>query len=332
MEMKHNVWVYVELIDGKLSQVSLELLGKGRELADAKNNSLVALIIGEGAGKVGKCAIGFGADAAVVVEDAALAKFNSNLYAKAVADIAKKYEPSVILIGASHDGRDLGGRLSALMNLGLVADCIDCRYEGDDDTLTWIRPAYTGKLYVKILTTTRPQLATISDKIFKGNTFDEGRNGEVITESVDVAGLTPLSSVSAFEVVPPEAKALSLETADIIVGAGRGVGDAEGLKKVQEFAESIGAAFGVSKPMVDNGWAPYEWQIGITGKKIAPKIYIALGISGAIQHQLGCKEADLIIAVNTDPDAPIFKFAHFGIVGDLFNALPALEEELKKLK
>lgn len=330
MELKQNVWVYVEVADGKVSPLSAELLGKGRELADARNNTLVGLVVGDE--KAAQDVISYGADAVVVVNNPELAAFDSVLYTKAVEEVAKKYEPSVILIGASNNGRDLGGRLSAAMNLGLVADCIDVRYEGDDDTLTWIRPAYTGKLFVKILTTTRPQLATISDKIFRGNGFDDSRSGEIIMETVDLGGLKAVQKVTAFEALPADVAELSLEEAEIVVGAGRGVGDEEGMNKVKAFAEAIGAGFGVSKPLVDNGWALHDIQIGITGKKIAPKIYIALGVSGAIQHKLGVQDSDIIIAVNTDPDAPIFQFAHYGIVGDLFEVMPVLEEEIKKMK
>ncbi len=332
MELKQSVWVYVEIVNGKVSPISMELLGKGRELADARNNTLAGLLIGSGIDAVAKDVIAYGADAVVVVDQPELAVFDSLLYTKAVAAVAAKYEPSVILIGASPNGRDLGGRLSAAMNLGLVADCIDVSYEGDDDTLTWIRPAYTGKLFVKILTTTRPQLATISDKIFRGNGYDEARQGEIIAESVALGKAEANQKITAFEAIAPEKTELSLEDAEIIVGAGRGVGDEEGLKKAKAFADAIGAGFGVSKPLVDNGWASHDIQIGITGKKIAPKLYIALGVSGAIQHKLGVQDAEIIVAVNTDPDAPIFQFAHYGIVGDLFEVMPVLEEEIKKLK
>ncbi len=332
MELKQNVWVYIELIDGNISPLSIELLGKGRELADARNNTLVGLVLGSKAEAAAKDIISYGADAVVAVTNPELDAFDSAVYTKAVASVAAKYEPSVILIGASNNGRDLGGRLSAALRLGLVADCIDVRYEGDDDSLTWIRPAYTGKLFVKILTTTRPQLATISDKIFRGNAFDSGRKGEVITETVSLDGVAATQRVTAFEALPADELELGLDTAELIVGAGRGVGDEEGMKKVQAFAQAIGAGFGVSKPLVDNGWVSHDIQIGITGKKIAPKVYIALGISGAIQHKLGVQDAELIIAVNKDPDAPIFQFAHYGIVGDLFDVMPVLEEEIKKLR
>lgn len=331
MDMKQGVWVYTEATEGKVGQLSQELLGKGRELADSKQKALVAFLP-SGGEAAAKDAIGYGADIALVLDNTELAAYDSTLYTQAAEEVIKKYEPNVFLIGASYNGRDLGGRLSAAMDLGLVADCINCSYEGEDDSLTWIRPAFTGKVYVKILTTTRPQLATISDKIFRGNTFNGSRSGEIVHETVDLKGVVAKQKVISFEPVPAERQELTLETADIVVGAGRGVGDEEGLAKVAAFAASIGAALGVSKPLVDNGWATHEQQIGITGKKIAPKIYIALGISGAIQHKLGLQEAPMIIAVNKDPEAPIFEFAHYGIVGDLFKALPALTEELKKLK
>lgn len=326
----NNIFVYLEKDGAALSPLSVELLGKARSLADSAQKKVVGLLVGVDLDGAADVAISFGADTVIAVEDPALAEFDSRLYAKVVAHVAEKYAPNVIFIGATPDGRDLGGRLSAALGVGLVADCSDVSYEDGSDVLTWIRPAYTGKLFVKIKTTTKPQLATVSDKIFRGNEADPTREGEVIKEKVDLSGVAPSIKVTNFEEVTAEEEALDITTADIVVGAGRGVGDEEGMKKVQEFAKHIGAAFGVSKPLVDKEWAPYEWQIGITGKKIAPKIYIALGISGAIQHKLGIQDADVIIAVNKDPDAPIFKFAHYGIVGDLFEVMPELEKRFKK--
>ena len=331
MDIKQSVWVYIEAEDGKVSRLSQELLGKGRELADSKAKKLVAFVPAGGE-EIAREAVGYGADTAVVLDNAELADYESSLYTKAAADVIKKYEPNVLLIGASYNGRDLGGRLSAAMNLGLVADCINCAYEGDDDSITWIRPAFTGKVYVKILTTTRPQLATVSDKIFRGTEFDASRTGEIIHETAELQGAAAMQKLISFTPIPAEERELTVENADIVVGAGRGVGDEEGFAKVAAFAKSISAALGVSKPLVDNGWVTHDRQIGITGKKIAPKIYIALGISGAIQHKLGLAEAPMIIAVNTDPEAPIFEFAHYGIVGDLFAALPELEKEFSRYK
>ena len=222
MELKQNICVYIEIAGGALSPLSIELLGKARQLADAKSKQVVAFVAGADTAKVSQEAISYGADAVVAVEDSALAAYDSVLYTKAIAALAEKYEPSVILIGGSPDGRDLGGRLSAQLGVGLVADCTDVRFEGDDDTLTWIRPAYTGKLFVKIQTTTRPQLATISDKIFHGTPADPARKGEIIKESVDFAGAAPSVKVTNFEPVEKEAEELTITTADIVVGAGRG--------------------------------------------------------------------------------------------------------------
>lgn len=332
MELKNSVLVYIELHDGAISPVSIELLGKGRKLADSHNHALVGLVIGEGAKDKAQEVISYGADAVIVATNSTLNAFDSALYTQAAAGVIKKYEPNAVLIGGTNDGRDLGGRLSAALQVGLVADCIDVHYDSkENETLTWIRPAYTGKLFVKIVTTTFPQLGTVAQGIFARPASDANRTGEVIAEEVALGDARATQKVTDFTEVPPTAAQLTLDS-DFVIGCGRGVGDEEGMKKVQEFAAKVGAGFGVTKPLVDKAWVGHELQIGITGKKIAPKVYIALGISGAIQHKLGIQDAEYIIAINKDPDAPIFKFAHYGIVGDLFEALPVLEEELKKLK
>lgn len=333
MELKQNVLVYIELHDGEITPVSIELLGKGRKLADSHNHKLVALLIGAGANEKAQEVISYGADAVVIAANSKLAAFDSALYTKAAVAVITKYEPNVVLIGGTNNGRDLGGRLSAALQVGLVADCVDVHYDAkDSETLTWVRPAYTGKLFVKIETTTVPQVGTVAAGIFVRPASDASRTGEVITEDVELGDAKETQHVTAFTVLPPKDTELSLDNSELIIGVGRGVGDEEGMKKVQEFAASVGAGFGVTKPLVDNAWVGHELQIGITGKKISPKVYIALGISGALQHKLGVQDADYIIAINKDPDAPIFKFAHYGIVGDLFEALPALAAELKKVR
>lgn len=330
MEWKNNIGVYLETSDGRLTSLSVELLGKARQLADARPNQVLGILAGDNLEAAAQEAIAYGADGVALLQAPALASFDAALYTEAVAKALSLHTPSVLFIGASPNGRDLGGRLSARLDAGLVADCTDVRYEGEDDTLTWIRPAYTGKLFVKIQTTTRPQLGTVSDKIFHGNPKDESRQGEIFPVSLE--GVTGDAAVKMLDFTSLEQlkDVLDLDTADLVVGAGRGVQNEEGMREVQSFAKRIGAGFGVSKPLVDAGWVPYEWQVGVTGKKIAPKIYIALGISGAIQHKLGIQEAGLIIAVNKSPDAPIFQFAHYGIVGDLFDVMPELEKLLKK--
>lgn len=332
MELKNSIFVYMEQEKDALTKLSVQVLGKAREMADSCPHKVVALLIGKGVKTLAPKAIGYGADAVIVVDQDELDTFDSQVYAKIAAEAIKQYEPSVFLLGATNDSRDIGGRLSASLQLGLVADCIDATFEGADDTVMWIRPAYTGKLFVKIMTKTRPQLATASEDIFLHTIFDDKRRGDVIELTVDVGDIAKTQKVLSFEEVAAEKMTYSLEDAEIIVGAGRGVGDIDGMNAVQDFAASIGAGFGVTKPLVDAGWIDHEAQIGITGKKVAPKIYIALGISGALQHKLGIKDAEIIIAVNKDPDAPIFKFAHYGIVGDLFEAMPELAAKIAQLK
>ena len=329
MEWNNAVWVYGEIRHDTLRSTSIELLGKGRALADARQASLVMVLLGSQAESLAQTAVSYGADGVIIVPQPEYTAFHAARYAQALATLSRKYTPQVILIGASPDGRDLGGCLSAVLQVGLAADCIDVYYGGDDDTLTWVRPAYTGKLFANIQMATRPQLATIREHTFHAPASDAKREGTIITETVAVGDVPAYTIIKSIP-LPPQDQEIDLEHADIVVGAGRGVGDEQGMQRVQAFADAIGAAFGVSKPLVDNGWATHDIQIGITGKKIAPKLYIALGISGAIQHKLGVQDANVIVAVNTDPDAPIFKFAHYGIVGDVWDALPVLEEILKK--
>lgn len=330
MDWNKGIGVYLEQRENGLSPLSIELLGKARQLADNKGLPVIGFLLSADGAEAAKAAIAYGADGVALVEDAKLAAFDGALYTKALAQAVEQLQPGALLIGGSPEGRELGGRLSAKLEVGLVADSIDVRYEGEDDTLTWIRPAYTGKLFVKIQTTTRPQLATISDKIFHGTPADPNRQGEVKKLTVDLGDASPLVKVAGFVPLAKVEGNLDLMTADIVVGAGRGVANKEGMEEVQAFAKRIGAGFGISKPLVDAGWAPHDWQVGITGKKIAPKVYIALGISGAIQHKLGIQDVECIVAVNKDPDAPIFQFAHYGLVGDLFDVMPELEKLLKK--
>lgn len=332
MELKQSIFVYTEVEEGTLTKLSVELLGKARELAQSCSKAVVALVIGEHVREAAGQAIGYGADAAVVAEGPQFAVFDSILYARAVQQVIAAYTPSVFLLGATKDSRDIGGRVSAALQLGLVADVTGAEMKDGDDTVTWIRPAYTGKVFAAIRTKTRPQLATVGEGIFLHNASDPSRKGDIITAPLSLDGVTGKRRRTGFTAVAPEKMALSLENAEIIVGAGKGVGDKAGMEQVQAFAERIGAGFGVTKPLVDDGWISHDSQIGITGKKVAPKIYIALGISGALQHKLGIKDAKIIVAVNKDPDAPIFKFAHFGIVGDLFEAMPALEKRIKALQ
>ncbi|MBP2650543.1 MAG: electron transfer flavoprotein subunit alpha [Firmicutes bacterium] len=330
--MNKNIWVFMETFTNKSKTVSLELLGKGRELADSRQEKLVAVVIGQEVESAANEAILYGADQVLTVSGADYENYSTDGYTYAMEQLVKSYNPLVVLIGATPNGRDLGGRLSTRLNVGLVAEAIDCYFAADSDEVQWIRPAFSGKLFSKIINKSRPQLATIGSNIFRGNQPDKSRTGDVIAEKiVTPATLIRTVLLNFTSVFAGADKVLTLDNAEIVVSAGRGIGDAEKLALIKDFADSIGAAMGVSKPLVDAGWVPSELQVGVTGKKVAAKLYIACGISGALQHTLGMKDSELIIAINNNPEAPIFKIAHYGIVGDLFKVIPVLKEEFAKL-
>ncbi len=329
-----NIWVVVEKYQGRPKNNAIELLGKGRELADARGEQLVAVVIGSDNEETVKEVTAYGADVVIDVDRPEYKDYSTDGYTHVVATLIEKYNPLVVLIGATYHGRDLGGRLSARLRGGLVADCTDCFFKEGEDTLYWVRPTFDGKLFSNITISTRPQIGTVGDKIFRGNERNDDRTAEVIREDIETKDIRTvlLEFLSDAEASSEEDEPSPLERASIVVGGGRGVGTKEGYKVIEEFAAKIGGACAATKPLCDAGWVPYELQVGATGKKIKPKIYFAVGISGAIQHLFGMRDSDLIIAVNNDPEAPIFKAAHYGIVGDLFKVLPSLGDELAALK
>lgn len=330
--MSQNIWAFIETFANQPKVVSLELLGKGRELADFRKEKLVAVVIGREVEDVAKKAVAYGADQVLTVAGTEYECYSTDGYTYAMEKLIKKYSPLVVLFGATPNGRALGGRLSTRLDVGLVAGSTDCFFSGDSDVVQWVRPTYNGKLFSKIINKRTPQLATISSNIFRGNQPDQSRSGEIIAEEIALpADLIRTSLIHFTPIAAGTDETLTLTNAPIVVSAGRGIGNAENLAFIKDFADSIGAALGVSKPLVDAGWAPSELQVGVTGKKVMSKIYIACGISGAIQHTLGIKDSELIIAINNDPEAPIFKVAHYGIVGDLFKVIPVLKKEFAKI-
>ncbi len=330
--MNKDIWVLVETFENKPKIVSFELLGKGREMADSRQEKLVAVVIGEDVEQIAKEAIFYGADKVLMVSGSVYENYSTDGYTYVMERLIKKYNPLVVLLGATPNGRDLGGRLSARLSIGLVADSIDCYFGEGSDEVQWIRPTYNGKLFSKIINKSRPQLATIDSNIFRGHQPDMNRTGDVIVESIVApSNLIRTSLVNFTPLSAGNDETLDLDNAQIIVSAGRGIGSAENLALIRDFADSIGAAMGVSKPLVDAEWVSNQLQVGVTGKKVAPKIYIACGISGAMQHVFGMKDSELIIAINNDPNAPIFKIAHYGIVGDLFKVIPILKKEFAKI-
>lgn len=334
MEAKtKDLWVFIETEEsGAPKNVGLELLTVGRGLADKQGGKLVGVIIGNNLEAAAKAAASHGADTVIVVEGKEYEHYTTDAYAHAMYALVEKYGPTSILIGATNNGRDLGPRLSCRLKTGLTADCTSLAIDEESGNVAWTRPAFGGNLMATILCPDhRPQIGTVRPGVFKKGEADESRAAEVIKEDIHVA--PEAIRTELLEVIREAAGELvDLEGAEIIVSGGRGVGGPEGFKPVKELADALGGVVGASRAAVDSGWISHAHQVGQTGKTVGPKIYIACGISGAIQHVAGMSSSKTIIAINKDETAPIFNIADYGIVGDLFEVLPVLAAEIKKLK
>jgi electron transfer flavoprotein alpha subunit/NAD-dependent dihydropyrimidine dehydrogenase PreA subunit len=324
-----DVWVFIEHEHGKVSTVSFELLGEGRKLADTLGCHLCGMIFGNGVEGFIKEAIAYGAETVYVTESPILEQYRADPYACAAVNFIRKYKPEIVLFGATTQGRDFAGTVATTLEVGLTADCTDLDIDPETKYLRQTRPAFGGNIMATILDypNYRPQMSTVRPKVFAMPQRDDSRKGEVIREPLPMTEEQVRTKVLEFI---KGAEAVNLVDAEIIVSGGRGIGNAENFKVIRELAQVLGAAVGASRAAVDSGWIPYEHQVGQTGRTVRPKIYIASGISGAIQHLAGMRTSDIIIAINKDSEAPIFKIATYGIVGDLFTVLPMLKEELKK--
>ncbi len=332
MSDARNVWVFIEVVRGKIKGVSLELLGQGRKMADDLGEKLVAIIPGNEIEDFAKMAIHYGADEAIVVDQKELKDYSTDGYTKAMCTLIKKYNPAVLLIGATNNGRDLGPRVSSRMQTGLTADCTELGVDSETRLVKWTRPAFGGNLMATILCPDhRPQIGTVRPGVFKKPEEDTGRRGEIIHETVEF-GPDEIRTRIVEVITEAGGADVNLEEAEIIVSGGRGVGGPEGFEVLKELADEIGAQIGASRAAVDSGWISSLHQVGQTGKSVGPKIYIACGISGAIQHVAGMSSSDVIIAINKDPDAPIFNIADYGIVGDLFEIIPELTKRIRSSK
>ena len=333
MEAKtKDLWVYVETKeDGSAKSVGLELLHPGRDLADKQGGRLVAVVIGSGVEQAVSDAAAHGADQVIVVEGPEYKDYTTDAYTAAMYHLIEKYGPTTLLIGATPDGRDMGPRLACRIKTGLTADCTGLDIDPDSGNVAWTRPAFGGNLMATILCPDhRPQIGTVRPGVFKKSAPGDA-NAEVVREEFHVA--PEQIRTQLLEVIREAAGELvDLEGADIIVSGGRGVGGPEGFAPVKALADVLGATVGAARAAVDSGWISHAHQVGQTGKTVAPKLYIACGISGAIQHLAGMSGSDCIVAINKDPDAPIFDVADYGIVGNLFEVLPVLTEEIRKLK
>ncbi len=326
-----NLWVYIETEENIAKPVGYELLAPARELANKMEQKLVAVVIGGNVENIANEAIAYGADEVLLVEGDEYYNYSTDAYGYALETLVHKYKPSTILLGATHNGRDLGPRVACNLNTGLSADCTIMDYDKENSNVIWTRPTYGGDLMAAILCSGhRPQMGTVRQGIFKKAKKNRDRTGVIIREDIHIAKED--IRLKLIERVKEVAERVELEEAEIIVAAGRGIGSPEGYKIIEDFAKELNGVPAASRAIVDAGWVPYAYQVGQTGKIVSPKLYIACGISGAMQHTMGMSGSDCIVAINKDPDAPIFDVADYGIVGDLFEVIPELIEVLKEVR
>lgn len=323
-----NIWVFAEQKNGEIAPVVFELLGKGKELAEQRECELVAVILGQNIGDLPKELIAFGADKVIIVDDPKLKDFLDLPYSKALTDLANKYKPEIILSGASVMGRSFIPRVAVELQTGLTADCTGLEIDPDTNNLMQTRPAFGGNILATIVTPNHlPQMATVRHKVMDPLECDDSRKSEIIEETINFSGLK--DDTKFLEFVKDESQTVNLTEADLVIAGGRGLKNKENFVLIEDLAEAINGAVGASRASVDADWISYPHQVGQTGKTLKPKIYIAVGISGAIQHLAGMQSSDYIIAINKDPDAPIFKVADLGLVGDLFEIVPQLTKRMK---
>lgn len=323
-----EVWVFAEQQEGKLKGIAYELASEGRKLANALETKLGAVCFGHDIERIEQL-IASGVDKVYLVDDTALANHEEDLYTETLVDLVRQHKPEILLAGATPLGRSFVPRVAAILETGLTADCTGLEIDPESRLLLQTRPTLGGNLMATIICQRKPQIATVRPHAFKKDALDESRQGEIIKVDFDRESVT--SRTKLLNLLKDLTERVKLEEADIIVCGGRGLEKAENFQIIAELAEALGAALGSSRPPVDDGWIAYPHQVGQTGKTVSPKLYIACGISGAPQHLAGMQTAETIVAINTDPEAPIFEAATYGIVGDLFKVVPLLTEKLKKL-
>jgi electron transfer flavoprotein alpha subunit len=322
-----GVWVYGEQKNGVPDGVAYELLGEGRKLSDQLGVPLSAVLIGENVEGAASELVAYGADKVYLVDDPSLKNYNDESYSDIFVQLIQKFRPEIVLMGATTYGRSLAPRVSSRLNTGLTADCTKLEIDPERKILLQTRPAFGGNLMATIICPNhRPQMSTVRPKVMKAAEPDYARPGNIIRPDVRIPADTKTKVV---EVVSALTEMVNLTEADIIVSGGRGLQDPKNFSLLEELARTLGGAVGASRAAVDAGWIAYSHQVGQTGKTVGPKVYIACGISGAVQHLAGMSSSDTIIAINKNPDAPIFKVATFGIVGDVLQVLPALIGEFK---
>jgi len=326
-----GVLVYIEQRNREIQKVSIELLGKGKEIADKLGEKLSAVIIGYDVKNLAQELIYYGAERVIVVDDKILENFITEPYTKALTAVINDEKPEVVLVGATSIGRDLAPRVSARIHTGLTADCTSLDIDEETKQLLMTRPAFGGNIMATIICPDhRPQMSTVRPGVMLKPHKDMSRTGEIINFD---AGLLPTDlNIEILEIVKEDKKKVNIEDAKLLISAGRGIGSKENMAHLYELAEELKGEVSGSRAVIDNGWLDKERQVGQTGRTVRPDLYFACGISGAIQHVAGMEESELIIAINKNPDAAIFEVADIGIVGDVSKVIPLLTEEIKKLK
>jgi len=323
-----GVMVFAEQRMGKIAPITFELLGKGRELADKLGEPLSCVLLGNGMKENASELVDFGADIVYLYDSPSLETFREDSYTELISSLAKEEKPSVMLFGGTSFGKSLASRTAARLDTGLTADCTGLDID-ENGNLVQTRPAVGGNVIATILCENhRPQMATVRYKVMERAVRRSGREGKVIEKKMPEK---LLDRTRVIDTVLEEEEDQDIEDAEVIVAGGMGLGKPEGFKLIRELAEALGAAFGASRAVVDEGWAPRTHQVGLSGKTVRPRIYIAIGISGAVQHLAGMRNSETIIAINEDPKAPIFDIATYGIVGDLYEIVPELIHQIKEL-
>ncbi len=323
LSLYRGVWIFAEQRNGNLSSVTLELLNEGRQLADRLDTPLSAILLGHNVSSEAPSLVSHGADQVIVVDDPVLQDFNDDAYVVVLSDLIEKEKPEIVLSGATAIGRSFIPKVAARVGTGLTADCTQLDVDPEKRLLLQTRPAFGGNILATILCPNhRPQMATVRHKVFKKADIEEGRQGEIIRRDLNGVSIELRSQV--IKTVEEIEDTVNITEADIIVSGGRGVGSRENFAVIEELARTLGGAVGASRGAVDAEWISYSHQVGQTGKTVCPTLYIACGISGAVQHLAGMQSSDVIVAINKDRDAPIFKLATYGVVGDLFEIIPLM--------
>ncbi|GAW91641.1 electron transfer flavoprotein subunit alpha/FixB family protein [Calderihabitans maritimus] len=329
LEEYQGVWVFIEHSGGEIAPVSRELLGAGRKVADKLKTELAGVLLGSKVEEMIPEVFARGADKVYVIDDPVLEQYRTKPFTHGLFNLVQKYKPEVVLMGATTLGRDLSGAVATKLETGLTADCTELDVDPKSRLLLQTRPAFGGNIMATILCRRhRPQMATVRPRVMPEPPRQEGRTGQVIREELGLREEDIETQI--VEVIEEKGKAVYLDKAEIIVAGGRGLGGAENFKLLEELADTLGGTLGASRAAVEAGWISADYQVGQTGTTVRPKVYFAIGISGAIQHLVGMQTSDVIVAINKDPDAPIIKVATYSIIGDLFKVVPALTQRFRE--